>query len=253
MSHTIIGIFQSPTQAKEAVMYLLSNGFNEEDVDLATGHLDSNYQEANTSDSIENFFRGIFGDGTQEAENYTAAGRDGAIVTVMAKTSEDAYLVSQLLDNYGALEVNEQTEHQNHSRETGDDTSKKLSVIEEDVHVGKETVDNGSVRIRSRIIERPIEKTLRLKSETINIKRNPVNRPATQEELENFQEGTIEITAHKEVPVVSKETRVVEEISVEKTSEEHEEIIRDSVKSTQVDTEDLSDNSDANTGRRTDY
>jgi stress response protein YsnF len=249
MSHTIIGIFQSPNQAKEAVTYLLSNGFKEEDVDLATGHLDRTNQDYSNSDSIESFFRGIFGDGTQEAENYTAAGKDGAIVTVMAKTSEDAYLVSQLLDNYGAVEVNEQNGSNSQYKESGEHSTESLPIIEEDVHVGKEVVDNGSMRIRSRIIERPIEKTLRLKSETIHINRNPVNRPATQEELENFEEGTIEVTAHKEVPVVNKETRVVEEISIEKTTEEREEIIRDSVRETQVDTEELNNRKDSDTDR----
>jgi stress response protein YsnF len=255
MSHTVIGIFQSASQAREASIHLLSNGFDESDVDLATSHLDevdnNNHRNA-SDDGIADFFRGVFGDDTRKASTHTEAGRNGAIVTVMAKTAEDAYLVSQILDNYGALEVNEEGEtrtgsHENHY---GKDGSSSIPVIEEELHIGKEEVDNGSIRIRSRIIEKPIEKTLRLRSEKITVSRNDVNRPATEEELKNLKEGTIEVSAHKEVPVVSKDARVVEEINVEKSTEEHEEIIRDSVKKTQVETEDVNDRRD---GRHSDY
>ena len=66
-----------------------------------------------------------------------------------------------------------------------------------------------------------------------------MSRPATAADLNAFQEGQIELTEHAEVPVVSKTANVVEEISVGKAVTEREEVIRDTVRSTEVDVENL--------------
>jgi len=58
-------------------------------------------------------------------------------------------------------------------------------------------------------------------------------------ELEPFKDGVIEITEHAEVPVVSKDARVVEEISINKEVEEHTEKVKDSVRKNEVDVEKL--------------
>ncbi len=54
-----------------------------------------------------------------------------------------------------------------------------------------------------------------------------------------FQEGAIEITEHSEVPVISKEARVVEEVSVNKEVKERNEKVKDSVRKTEIDVEKL--------------
>ena len=68
---------------------------------------------------------------------------------------------------------------------------------------------------------------------------NPVNTDPSKQVLAPFQEGVIEITEHSEVPVVSKEARVVEEISVNKDVTEHNEKVKDSVRKTEVEIENL--------------
>jgi hypothetical protein len=57
-----------------------------------------------------------------------------------------------------------------------------------------------------------------------------------------FHEGVIEITENSEVPVVTKETRVVEEVSLNKEVRERDEKVRDTVRSTELDIEDLNTN-----------
>jgi len=57
-----------------------------------------------------------------------------------------------------------------------------------------------------------------------------------------FHEGVIEITENSEVPVVTKETRVVEEVSLNKEVIERDEKVRDTVRSTELDIEDLNKN-----------
>jgi hypothetical protein len=53
----------------------------------------------------------------------------------------------------------------------------------------------------------------------------------------DFREGTIEFTEHKEVPIITKEARVVEEVSLNKEIEERDATIKDTVRKTDVDIE----------------
>jgi len=62
--------------------------------------------------------------------------------------------------------------------------------------------------------------------------------------LKPFREGVIEITENSEVPVVTKETRVVEEVSLNKEIRERDEKVRDTVRSTELNIEDLNDDRD---------
>jgi stress response protein YsnF len=118
----------------------------------------------------------------------------------------------------------------------GGSNAAKASVIEENLQVGKRDVETGGARITSRLVERPVEESINLREEHVNVERTPVNRPVTDAD-QAFQPMEIELTEHAEVPVISKEARVVEEVSLSKDVEEKEETIRDTVRNTEVDTE----------------
>jgi stress response protein YsnF len=116
-------------------------------------------------------------------------------------------------------------------------SSKTIPVIEENLQVGTKDVDTGETKIHTSISEHPVEEDIKLRSENVNIERNEINRPATQEDLRSFEEGTIEFTEKKEIPVVTKEAKVVEEISLNKEITENEATIRDTVRKTDVEIE----------------
>ena len=113
-----------------------------------------------------------------------------------------------------------------------------LKVMEERLRVGKREVAGGAVRVRSYVVERPVEEQVRLHEERVSIERHPVDRPATDADLAAFKEGTIEARATSEEAVVGKEARVVEEIGVRKEATERVETIHDTVRSTKVEVED---------------
>jgi len=117
--------------------------------------------------------------------------------------------------------------------------TQKIPIIEENLQVGKREVATGGKRLRSRIIERPVEESLRLREESVTVNRTPVDRPASSADLSNFQGTEIEMTETKEVPVVSKEARVVEEVSLGKEVEQRNETISDTVRKTEVDIENI--------------
>jgi uncharacterized protein (TIGR02271 family) len=117
-----------------------------------------------------------------------------------------------------------------------------IPIIEENLNVGKRIVAAGGVKVTTNIVEQPVEETINLKNEYVTVERKPVDIPVADAGSSVFQERTVELSEKAEVPVVSKEARVVEEVSVGKTVEERQETIRDTVRSTDVEIEHLDRN-----------
>jgi len=67
------------------------------------------------------------------------------------------------------------------------------------------------------------------------------DKPVREEGFAPFQEGSIEFVEHSEVPVISKEPRVVEEVSISKEVKERDEKVKDTVRKTKVDVEKLNE------------
>lgn len=124
--------------------------------------------------------------------------------------------------------------------------SNKVDVVEENLEVGKRKVETGGARISSRIVERPAEERVNLREEHVNVNRKPVDRPADSADLENYKNQTIEEHETSEVPVVNKEARVVEEVSLDKDVDTREEVIRENVRKTEVDIDHLGDDRNKN-------
>jgi len=108
--------------------------------------------------------------------------------------------------------------------------SKTIPVVEENLYVSKEDVPGSTIRIKSRIFDKPVEENLRLREEKVSVERKPANRPATAEDLKTFKEGSIEATEREEIPIVGKEAKVVEEVTIKKDISEKVETVRGSVK-----------------------
>jgi len=113
-----------------------------------------------------------------------------------------------------------------------------IKVVQERLRIGKREVAQGAVRVRSYVVERPVEEQVRLHEERIAVDRRPVDRPATAGDANLFQEKTIEARATAEEAVVAKEARVVEEIGIRKEATERTETVRDTVRETKVDVDD---------------
>lgn len=117
-----------------------------------------------------------------------------------------------------------------------------IEVVEEELHVGKRAVESGGVRVTSHVEEVPVEEQVRLREEHVEVERRPVNRPATDADFKSFKEGTVEVRESSEEAVIGKEARVVEEIRVRKDVDERVETVRDTVRRTDVDVEQLGGN-----------
>ena len=119
--------------------------------------------------------------------------------------------------------------------DTGDTIA--VPVVEEQLRVGKREVETGGVRINTRVEEVPVEEQVTLRDETVHVDRRPVNQPVSSADLNAFQEGTIEVTETDEQAIVGKEARVVEEVVISKEASQRTETVRDTVRRTDVDVE----------------
>jgi uncharacterized protein (TIGR02271 family) len=249
MSQTVIGIFENANQAQQAVQQLLANGFAQNAIDFSGQQAYTNSSATEDHDNISrrDFFRSLF-DNDTDADNYSRVASRGSVVTVHARSNEEASQAASLLDQYGAVDVDEKSfQYSNQSTNRTDvnaSAGTSLPVIEEELQVGKRVVETGGVRLRSRIIEKPVEERLRLREEHVHVERHAVDRPASQADIDAFKEEVIEVTEQAEVPVVSKQAQVVEEVSLSKEVEERTETIRDTLRSTEVEVENLSGNRD---------
>jgi stress response protein YsnF len=219
MASTVVGFFDSNEEAQNAVEQLIDQGFDRSDVDISSGAnaatmqatTDGNTNNEENQSGISKFFKNLFGNDDDEADRYTTVGsRSNTIVTVHAQTADDAERAADLLDDYGAIDVNERateygftpgnmdaganyavdpaatTDYTNTSNtaanyaattDAGTTTGANLStnsdevipVVKENLEVGKRTVQTGGVRVRSRIVERPVQESIRLREEQVRI------------------------------------------------------------------------------------
>jgi uncharacterized protein (TIGR02271 family) len=122
-----------------------------------------------------------------------------------------------------------------------------IPVAEEQLRVGKRDVSHGRVRIRSYVVETPVEEQVTLREERVAVERRPVDRALGDAE-QAFQERTIEAEERGEEAVVSKEARITEEVVVRKEAEQRTETVSDTVRQTEVEVEDERGNTISGTG-----
>jgi len=114
---------------------------------------------------------------------------------------------------------------------TGDES---IPVVEETLRVGKREVMQGRVRVRSYVVETPVEEQVTLRREHVDVERRAVDRPVTDADR-LFEERTIEATETSEEAVISKEARVTEEVVIHKDVDQHTETVRDTLRRTEVE------------------
>ncbi|WP_018260113.1 YsnF/AvaK domain-containing protein [Methylobacterium sp. WSM2598] len=116
-----------------------------------------------------------------------------------------------------------------------------IPVAEERLRVGKRVAEAGRVRVRSYVVETPVQEQVGLREERVHLERRPVDRAPTQADERLFAERTIEAAERAEEAVVSKDVRVKEEIGLRKDVEQRTETVSDKVRRTEVEIEDERD------------
>jgi len=219
MPITLVGLFRDAMTAQRAAQDLAQAGFDQSLVSTAS-----------SANDVQRF-----GIPANHASLYSdAISRGGQMLTFQAPSEADARRAETIMDRDGAVDVEEIASGLQNAA-----PGETLQVIQERLLVGKREIERGGVRIRTYMTERPVSEQVTLREEHVNVERRPVDRPVDPSQINAFKEGTVELREHAEVPVVSKEARVVEEISIGKTSQQRTETVNDVVHETHVDIEQL--------------
>jgi len=207
----------------------------------------------------------------EDDANFYAEGirRGGTLVTVHAEDNQVDNAVA-IMNRHGAIDVEQRAESWRERGWTGYDTTAKplaetelrqerdsyrdldnenravIPEIQEELKVGKRVnqASAGGVRVHTHVAEIPVEEEIRLRKEHVNVEHRTVDRPVTDRDMANLRDGTIEVTEMSEEAVISKEARVVGEVVINKEVEEQVETIRDTVRRTEVDVDEINTNLD---------
>lgn len=266
MNQSVVAVFEDQVQAESARDELVASGVPAQQVSLHVDTVgdtaDASAPGAHSETGIGHFFRSLFGLEDDRPDYYEEAARRGHATLVIDCASEDEVDgVREILDQYDTIDIDERAAQwgSESGRETtsaggamlgaGDsaldadrsldtDAQETIPVVEEDLVVGKREVERGRVRVYTRVMERPVEESVRLREERARVSRTPVDRPASDADLDAaFKEGSMEIRERAEVPVVQKQARVVEEVKIGKDVRERTETVRDKLQKTDVQVE----------------
>ena len=109
-----------------------------------------------------------------------------------------------------------------------------IPLAEEQLEVGKRSVERGATRVRRYVVEKPVEQDVTLHGERVTIeRRRPVEGTAVAGGA--FEERTVEVHESEEVPVVAKTARVVEEVAVRREATERTETVHDALRREEVE------------------
>jgi len=115
--------------------------------------------------------------------------------------------------------------------------SEKEQVValgEEDLNVGTRIVRGKTTRVRRVVVETPVQQDVTLHTETVMVERR---KPLSSSGENLLTEVTVELSDFNEVPVVTKDVRVVEEVLLRREVTARTETIRDTVKRDTIEVE----------------
>jgi hypothetical protein len=115
---------------------------------------------------------------------------------------------------------------------------------DDELRIGTPLQSRGGARVRSVIHETPAEQQVELSEEHVDVEHRPSERRLSLVDVKAgglLMDRTFEIREMREEPVITKETFVREEVIVRKTVQERTETVRDTVRRTDVELEELSE------------
>lgn len=239
-------------------------------------------EDESMGDSIKHFFTDLFGsDRSDRLGHYSEAiARGHYVLTVTAPNEPEVERAADLVERYGPVDIDEKssvwssgaaagsmsmgTQQQSasmsqQSQQTGRGSaqagtggsmqfakteSQSIPVVQEELKVGKREVQRGGVRIYSHIVETPVDESVNLREEHVTVQRRAIDKMVDPADVPAFQEKSFEMRETAEEAVVNKSARVVEEVVIGKEVTSHEEHIKDTLRRTEVEVEQLSGTAD---------
>jgi len=248
----IVAVFESADRARAAREVLIGEGIDNSKMDLLDNRRDADNWTAVKRHAVPDEDAHLYAEGL---------GRGHSMLVIQANAGEH-HRIMKVLERFNPMDIDDHAAKWRNSGWSGVHPGKAawdvrrqsstggttraaaateeqvIPVYEEQLRVGKRAVEAGHVRVRVYTVERPVQEGLTLREERVAVERRPVDRPISGMPDQAFQERTVDVTTHREEPVIAKEARVKEEIRVRKEADQRTESVRDKVRHTEVEVED---------------
>src|SRR5688572_11885435 len=217
---SVISAFDDQKIASQVIDALLSEGFKDRDIEVLRGKGDELMGEI-----AEHGF------GKEDAREFAEAAGKGKTLVAARVPEEKLERAVAIMERYEG--------YQGKGRQ-GSGREETVQVVEEELSVGKRKVASGGVRVTTSVSERPVKETVRLREEHVEAERRSADRPLSAKEAEAaFEEKTVEMMGTSEQIEVRKEARVVGEVVLNKESKERQQTVKDTVRRTDVEVEEI--------------
>ena len=209
-TRTLTAMFPSKSDAERASQ-MLTTELHVERAMLQTspgeGVTDAGYDKSRPYEE-KGFFGSLHGTQVPDEDRYAYAEgmRRGNVLLTAQVDEAHVNRAADILEQCGAVNLDEQEAMWRKSGWTGYDAqahgtmrsampaaaaqggqSDTLKVVQERLIVGKRAVEGGRVRVRSYVVEKPVEAQVTLHEERVSIERHPVDRAATEADLAAFR------------------------------------------------------------------
>lgn len=228
MAKTVVGLFDD-ANATRVAKELEQAGFASSDMELRSNRIQG------STTALTNI-----GVPKRDADVYSDAIKNGASLITLKTSDARADEASAIMNNAAAWDSGARTGMKAGAKRADLESGAVIPVVEEELEVGKRTMETGGVRVFTHMTETPVSEQVTLREEHVSVERRPVDRPATEADLSAVaQDKTIELTERAEKAVVGKTAHVVEEVRVGKEVEQRTETVTDTVRKTEVEVENL--------------
>lgn len=260
---TLVAVYDTPEHAKAAVEALKAGGFHEDDISvfdrdrLATGGgaMARSVKEAGLwhrlfGGDLYEHEAGVYGD---------TLARGGTVISLRVLDTEVAHATG-ILDLHRPIDVHDRAVTSGIASAASVTAAAKtisatpiatgqtvavtpkvaathdevLRLAEEQLQVGKRSVETGAARVRRFTTEREVSQDVTLHEEHAEVLRRAVTDPAYVGDID-WADRAIEVRETAEQALVSKTARVVEEISLKKVGTDHIETVREKLRRQQAE------------------
>jgi len=255
----IVAVYDKAGKAKDALRALEASGFPLADISVLNRDSLTDVEVRETG-----LWRRLFGRsvGDHESAVYGRTIESGGAVLTLRLQDFDVARAMKILDVHNPLDVTDRgssmpqttgtapkstspaspaTEPSVSTASVTNKTIVKEEVLrlaEEQLEVSKRQVETGRARVRRFVVEKPVESQITLHEEHAEMLRRVVSDSSAVKDID-WSEKVIEITETAELPVITKTTRIAEEVVIRREGSDRVETVRETVRRQQVELERL--------------
>jgi stress response protein YsnF len=260
--HNLVAVYVSRRDAEPVRDRLIEFGIPATDIRLSSADADASTASAHTGaashERHESFWDWLFGSDVPEHDRgwYHANLREGrTALSVLIRNNTERERVADILEEFNPVHMDDGTETGtapvSMGAEKGEyapagssqmragapkltkEGEQVIPVVKEELAVGKQARER-HYRIRTYVVETPIEHQVSLRDERVIVERRPASG-TVRSDADALREREFDVVERREEPVVEKRVRPVEEVVIHREANERVETVRDTVRETKVD------------------